>query len=90
MGFQVRCVYRVCEFAEGMDGYAFSTEWLFWVFEALSMVGAIGVFVVFHPSRFLGKDGADFRKEMPARSGQRDGDAKSKWFRGKESESGPV
>ncbi|KAI5467780.1 RTA1 like protein-domain-containing protein [Mariannaea sp. PMI_226] len=50
----IRCIYRVCEFAEGMNGYAFRTEWLFWVFEALPMAGAIGIFCIYHPSRYLG------------------------------------
>ncbi|KIE03658.1 RTM1-like protein, partial [Metarhizium majus ARSEF 297] len=59
----VRCIYRVCEFAEGMNGYAFRTEWLFWVFETLPMIGAIGIFVIYHPSRFLGQDGATQPKE---------------------------
>ncbi|KAI8686149.1 hypothetical protein NCS55_00289400 [Fusarium keratoplasticum] len=54
----VRCIYRVCEFAEGMNGYAFRTEWLFWVFESLPMIGAIGIFCIYHPSRYLGRDGA--------------------------------
>ncbi|KAH6900771.1 RTA1 like protein-domain-containing protein [Thelonectria olida] len=54
----VRCIYRVCEFAEGMNGYAFRTEWLFWVFESLPMIGAIGIFCIYHPSRYLGKHGA--------------------------------
>ncbi|KAK5987911.1 Protein RTM1 [Cladobotryum mycophilum] len=49
----IRCIYRVSEFAEGMNGYAFRTEWLFWVFEAIPMAGAIGVFCFFHPSRYL-------------------------------------
>ncbi|KID78000.1 uncharacterized protein G6M90_00g037950 [Metarhizium brunneum] len=59
----VRCIYRVCEFAEGMNGYAFRTEWLFWVFETLPMIGAIGIFVIYHPGRFLGQDGAAQPKE---------------------------
>ncbi|CAM1506375.1 Fc.00g060160.m01.CDS01 [Cosmosporella sp. VM-42] len=54
----VRCIYRVCEYAEGTAGYAFSTEWLFWVFESLPMVGAIAIFCIYHPSRYLGRDGA--------------------------------
>ncbi|EEU40456.1 uncharacterized protein NECHADRAFT_66702 [Fusarium vanettenii 77-13-4] len=54
----VRCIYRVCEFAEGMNGYAFRNEWLFWVFESLPMIGAIGIFCIYHPSRYLGRDGA--------------------------------
>lgn len=42
-----------------MNGYAFRTEWIFWVFEALPMIGAIGIFCIYHPSRYLGKDGAN-------------------------------
>ncbi|KAI9151850.1 RTM1 [Paramyrothecium foliicola] len=57
----IRCVYRVCEFAEGMDGYAFRTEWLFWVFEALPMSIAIGIFCFYHPSRYLGSNGSSCR-----------------------------
>lgn len=41
-----------------MNGYAFRTEWLFWVFESLPMIGAIGIFCIYHPSRYLGKHGA--------------------------------
>lgn len=55
---KIRCIFRVAEFAEGMNGYAFHTEWLFWVFEALPMAPAIAIFCVFHPSRYLGKHGA--------------------------------
>ncbi|KAF4446530.1 hypothetical protein F53441_9835 [Fusarium austroafricanum] len=54
----VRCIFRVVEFAGGKDSYAFSHEWLFWVFESLPMVGAIGVFCIYHPSRYLGIHGA--------------------------------
>ncbi|KAF4464614.1 RTM1 [Fusarium albosuccineum] len=54
----IRCIYRVCEFAEGMNGYAFRNEWLFWVFECLPMIGAIGIFCIYHPSRYLGSHGA--------------------------------
>ncbi|GKT57781.1 RTA1 domain containing protein [Colletotrichum tofieldiae] len=55
---QVFCfgVYLVVEFAEGMDGYAFRNEWLFWAFEALPMLIAIAVFCVWHPSKYLGRD----------------------------------
>lgn len=52
---KVRCIYRIAEFAEGIDGYAFKHEWLFWVFEALPMLFAIGVFCLWHPGRYLGK-----------------------------------
>ncbi|KAH7261249.1 RTA1 like protein-domain-containing protein [Fusarium redolens] len=53
----VRCIFRVVEFAGGRDTYAFSHEWLFWVFESLPMVGAIGIFCFYHPSRYLGRNG---------------------------------
>ncbi|KAF9775577.1 hypothetical protein IL306_006318 [Fusarium sp. DS 682] len=53
----VRCIFRVIEFAGGRDAYAFSHEWLFWVFESLPMVGAIGIFCFYHPSRYLGRNG---------------------------------
>jgi hypothetical protein len=36
-----------------MDGYAFRTEWLFWVFEALLMALAIVVFCFYHPGQYL-------------------------------------
>ncbi|WQF83866.1 Putative RTA-like protein [Colletotrichum destructivum] len=44
-----------------MGGYAFRNEWLFWVFEALPMLIAIGVFCVWHPSEYLGRDDAKGR-----------------------------
>ncbi|OAA51759.1 RTM1-like protein [Metarhizium rileyi] len=59
----VRCIYRVCEFAEGTNGYAFRTEWPFWVLETLPMTDAIGIFIIYHPSRFLGENGAAQPKE---------------------------
>ncbi|KAG7294588.1 hypothetical protein NEMBOFW57_004664 [Staphylotrichum longicolle] len=57
----VRCIYRVAEFAEGIEGYAFTHEWMFWIFEAVPMLVAIGVFCVWHPSACLGRDGAKAR-----------------------------
>ncbi|KAF4945413.1 hypothetical protein FGADI_11915 [Fusarium gaditjirri] len=57
----VRCIFRVVEFAGGRDTYAFSHEWLFWVFESLPMTGAIGIFCFYHPSRYLGRNGARFK-----------------------------
>jgi hypothetical protein len=58
---QVRCIYRIAEFAEGAEGYAFLHEWMFWIFESLPMLIAIGVFCVWHPSAYLGRDGAKAR-----------------------------
>ncbi|KAF5678005.1 RTM1 [Fusarium circinatum] len=53
----VRCIFRVVEFAGGRDTYAFSHEWLFWVFESLPMAVAIGIFCFYHPSRYLRTNG---------------------------------
>ncbi|KAJ9151320.1 Rta1 domain-containing protein [Pleurostoma richardsiae] len=53
----LRSVYRVVEFAEGVHGYAFTHEWMFWVFEALPMIVAITVFCIWHPAKYLGRDG---------------------------------
>ncbi|KND88131.1 hypothetical protein TOPH_07219 [Tolypocladium ophioglossoides CBS 100239] len=52
-----RCFYRASEFSEGIDGYPFRTEWLFWVFESLPMIGAISIFCIYHPSRFMAQEG---------------------------------
>lgn len=66
---QVRCLFRVVEFAEGTEGYAFKNEWMFYVFETLPMLIAIAVFCLWHPSRYLGRDGA---KALIANTGNGD------------------
>ncbi|KAF5519377.1 Protein RTM1 [Colletotrichum aenigma] len=53
----IRCVYRMIEFAEGPEGYTMTHEWMFWVFEGITMVVAIAVFCVWHPGKFLGRFG---------------------------------
>ncbi|KAF2740860.1 RTM1-like protein [Polyplosphaeria fusca] len=53
----VRSIYRVTEFAMGIDGYPFRHEWIFYVFEALPMLPAISVFCFVHPAKYLGSDG---------------------------------
>jgi hypothetical protein len=51
-------VYRLIEFALGIHGYPFTHEWMFYTFESLPMVPAIGVFCVWHPGvYFSGKGG---------------------------------
>ncbi|GAB1315715.1 hypothetical protein MFIFM68171_05925 [Madurella fahalii] len=52
-----RCIYRLAEFAGGVTGYAFRTEWLFWVFDGFAMLVATGVFCIWHPGACLGRDG---------------------------------
>jgi hypothetical protein len=43
------------EFALRVDGYPFTLEWVFYVFESLPMLPAISVFCDYHPARYLGK-----------------------------------
>ncbi|KAK4119037.1 RTA1-domain-containing protein [Parathielavia appendiculata] len=64
----IRCIYRIAEFAEGVDGYAFRHEWIFWIFEAVPMIVAIGAFCFRHPSAYLGRDGA--RSRIRGKSGE--------------------
>ncbi|KAF2467091.1 RTA1-domain-containing protein [Lindgomyces ingoldianus] len=53
----VRSIYRVIEFALGINGYPFTHEWIFYVFEALPMLPAISVFCFVHPAKYLGRTG---------------------------------
>ncbi|KAF2690796.1 RTA1-domain-containing protein [Lentithecium fluviatile CBS 122367] len=53
----VRSIYRVIEFALGIEGYPFQHEWMFYVFEALPMVPAIAIFCFIHPAKYLGSKG---------------------------------
>ncbi|KAF1812327.1 RTA1-domain-containing protein [Eremomyces bilateralis CBS 781.70] len=66
----VRSVYRVIEFAQGIHGYAFTHEWIFWVFEAIPMLIAISIFCLYHPSRFLGRRGGMQHVELAAKREQ--------------------
>jgi hypothetical protein len=50
---QIRSVYRLIEFAIGIDGYPFQHEWPFYVFEALPMLGAIAIFCLWFPPKYL-------------------------------------
>jgi hypothetical protein len=53
----VRSVYRLIEFAMGIHGYPFTHEWMFYTFESLPMVPAIGVFCVWHPGAYFVRKG---------------------------------
>jgi RTA1 like protein len=46
-------VYRVIEFILGINGYPFSHEWIFYVFESLPMLPAIGVFCIWYPGKYF-------------------------------------
>ena len=56
-GLQIRCIYRLAEFAGGVEGYVFKHEWLFWVFEGLPILIVMCVFCIWHPGASLGRDG---------------------------------
>ncbi|CAG8114559.1 unnamed protein product [Penicillium salamii] len=49
----VRSIYRVIEFALGVDSYIFSHEWPLYVLEAVPMLIAISLLGWYHPARFL-------------------------------------
>ena len=49
----MRSIYRVIEFAMGIDAYAFNHEWLLYVLEAVPMLIAISVLGWYHPARWL-------------------------------------
>ncbi|KAK4220027.1 RTA1 like protein-domain-containing protein [Rhypophila decipiens] len=66
----IRCIFRAAEFGEGVDGYSFRHEWLFWVFEAVPMLVAISVFCVHHPSAVLGRDGGGKRTSSDEEEGE--------------------
>jgi hypothetical protein len=58
------------EFILGINGYPFSHEWIFYVFESLPMLPAIGVFCIWYPGKYLPttrnfnvEDGAGDEKE---------------------------
>ncbi|KAF2117571.1 RTA1 like protein-domain-containing protein [Lophiotrema nucula] len=77
----VRSIYRVIEFALGIDGYPFRHEWIFYVFEALPMLPAISVFCFVHPAKYIGSHGGLGKKrtieegatELAESSDSRDG-----------------
>ena len=54
---QIRCIYRLVEFALGIFGYPFTHEWMFYVLECLPMLPAILVFCVWHPGAYFGAGG---------------------------------
>lgn len=76
---EVRSLYRLIEFALGIDGYPFTHEWIFYVFEALPMVPAIAIFCCVHPAKYLGRDGGKTpgnKEEEGAEMGRREGRAR--------------
>lgn len=50
---QIRCIYRVIEFALGIKGYPFQHEWPLYVLEATPMLFAIGILALYHPVNLM-------------------------------------
>ena len=50
---EIRSVFRVVEFALGVDGYPFTNEWPLYVLEAVPMLVAIAALAWWHPVRLL-------------------------------------
>ncbi|KAI0468583.1 RTA1 like protein-domain-containing protein [Xylaria cf. heliscus] len=48
-----RCVFRVIEYAAGVDSYLFSTEWPLYIFDSLLMGITMGIFFWWYPSNVL-------------------------------------
>jgi hypothetical protein len=52
---QIRSIYRVVEFALGIEGYPFQHEWPLYVLEATPMFFAIGILAWYHPVNLMQK-----------------------------------
>ncbi|KAH7416620.1 RTA1 like protein-domain-containing protein [Cadophora sp. MPI-SDFR-AT-0126] len=50
----VQCAFRLAEFSQGIFGYPFTHEWMFYALEAVPMLPAIAVFCVLHPRNYFG------------------------------------
>lgn len=59
---EIRCIYRVIEFAQGYDGYLRTTEWCFYVLDTLPLFAAILVWLYVWPPSVLSNTTAP---EMP-------------------------
>ncbi|GFF83605.1 protein RTM1 [Aspergillus udagawae] len=55
----LRSIYRVFEFAFGINSYTFTHEWPLYVLEAVPMLVALMVLGWFHPARWLAKSGLE-------------------------------
>ena len=52
---QIRSIYRVVEFALGIEGYPFQHEWPLYVLEATPILFAIVILAVYHPVNLVQK-----------------------------------
>ena len=55
LSLQIRSIYRVVEFALGIEGYPFQHEWPLYVLEATPMLFAIAILAVYHPVNLVQK-----------------------------------
>lgn len=49
----IRSVFRVVEYLQGFSGYLLSHEYYLYVFDAVLMLGVMGLFNVVHPSEVV-------------------------------------
>ncbi|GFG08274.1 hypothetical protein IFM61392_05280 [Aspergillus lentulus] len=67
----LRSIYRVFEFAFGIDSYTFTHEWPLYVLEAVPMFVALLVLGWFHPARWLAMSGLEGEEVYPLRKSHR-------------------
>jgi hypothetical protein len=68
---KLRSIYRVFEFAFGIDSYTFTHEWPLYVLEAVPMLFALMVFGWFHPARWLAMSGMEVEQTYSLRKSRR-------------------
>lgn len=49
----VRSIYRLIEFSTGFNGYLFTHDWNFFLFESTLMLLVLAIFNIWHPARYL-------------------------------------
>jgi hypothetical protein len=49
----VRSIYRLIEFSQGFQGYLFTHDWNFFLFESAFMLIVLAIFSVYHPAQYL-------------------------------------
>ncbi|RLL97347.1 hypothetical protein CFD26_107063 [Aspergillus turcosus] len=67
----LRSIYRVFEFAFGIDSYMFTHEWPLYVLEAVPMLVALMVLGWFHPARWLVISGVEVEQTYSLRKSSR-------------------
>ncbi|CAF0950372.1 unnamed protein product [Adineta steineri] len=52
----LRSLFRVIEFSESVTGYLQTTEWTFYVFDALLIFLTTTIFTIYHPGKYLAQN----------------------------------